>query len=402
MAGLYQTPMESIDPARLAKGDLSVMKHRFFALLFSILSLSSNCSLFDRPVWSPDGSGQTASFISVWKTDNTADGQLNADQIILPLTSTGTYDFSIDWGDGVSERVTSFAGRMHTYDSPGEYTLTMSGTINGFAFNSNAERNKIIEIKQWGCLSLGNEGSYFKGCENLKITAFDILDMSQTNNLAFAFYNCPALTTVPSMDLWDVSNVLKMNYMFGCSPSFNQDLNSWRISSARDMSYMFFQATSFNGNISSWNVSSVFNMSGMFFGARKFNGDIGSWDVSSVTRMALMFGNAISFNGNIGSWNVSNVIAMDNMFFNASNFDQNLGAWNILKASNMTDMFHMGALSTANYDALLNGWASRSVQPNIVFSGGNSKYSNNSASARAALSNAGGNNWTIFDGGPLP
>ena len=36
-------------------------------------------------------------FISVWKTDNT--GTSNDDQVKLPLVSTGTYDFYIDWGD---------------------------------------------------------------------------------------------------------------------------------------------------------------------------------------------------------------------------------------------------------------------------------------------------------------
>ena len=59
-------------------------------------------------------------------------------------------------------------------------------------------------------------------------------------------------------------------------------------------------------------------------------------------------------------------------------------------------------LSTVNYDALLIGWATISpnetpLRPNVVFSGGNSKYCNG-ASARNILDFA-PNNWTITDGG---
>ena len=40
----------------------------------------------------------------------------------------------------------------------------------------------------------------------------------------------------------------------------------------------------------------------------------------------------------------------------------------------MANMFYHVTLSTANYDALLIGWAAQAVEPNVQFSGGNSKY----------------------------
>ena len=64
-------------------------------------------------------------------------------------------------------------------------------------------------------------------------------------------------------------------------------------------------------------------------------------------------------------------------------------------------MFDFVVLSTANYDALLIGWATIStnetpLKPNVPFSGGNSKYCNG-ASARASIISTYG--WTITDAG---
>jgi hypothetical protein len=67
----------------------------------------------------------------------------------------------------------------------------------------------------------------------------------------------------------------------------------------------------------------------------------------------------------------------------------------------MRDMFLDIQLSTANYDALLIGWSTISpnevpLKPNVVFSGGNSKYCNG-ATARASIISTYG--WTITSGG---
>jgi hypothetical protein len=69
--------------------------------------------------------------------------------------------------------------------------------------------------------------------------------------------------------------------------------------------------------------------------------------------------------------------------------------------TNMTSMFTGAQLSTANYDDLLIGWSTISpnetpLKPNVVFSGGNSKYCNG-ASARSSIISTYG--WTITDGG---
>jgi hypothetical protein len=62
----------------------------------------------------------------------------------------------------------------------------------------------------------------------------------------------------------------------------------------------------------------------------------------------------------------------------------------------MTEMFTGATLSTANYDALLNGWSALTLQPNVAFNAGNSTYCNGEAAKTSIMNNF---NWTITDGG---
>jgi surface protein len=161
---------------------------------------------------------------------------------------------------------------------------------------------------------------------------------------------------------------------------------------------MFKEALAFNQNIGSWNVSKVSNMGQMFRGATAFNQPIGNWDVSKATDMSSMFRNASAFNQNIGSWNVAAVTTMASMFRSALAFNQNIGSWNIAAVTTMSSMFNGVTLTTANYDAILTGWAAQAVKPSVSFHGGSSKYSCSAAASRAVLTGA-PNNWIITDGG---
>ena len=62
----------------------------------------------------------------------------------------------------------------------------------------------------------------------------------------------------------------------------------------------------------------------------------------------------------------------------------------------MDEMFYGTTLSTDNYDALLNGWSTLTLQPNVTFSGGNSHYCHAETARQNIINNFG---WTITDGG---
>ena len=103
------------------------------------------------------------SFISSWDTAMTSPGYSASNQVHLPLVRDGTYNFSVQWGDESNDLITSWnqTATTHAYASAGNYTITMNGTMIGWCFNNGGDRLKLLDIKQWGSLQLGNSGGYF-------------------------------------------------------------------------------------------------------------------------------------------------------------------------------------------------------------------------------------------------
>ena len=344
------------------------------------------------------------SFVSVWKTI------VPSTSITLPLTSTGNYDFIVNWGDSTSSVVNTWNSPQasHTYSSIGTYVITITGTIDGWSFNASPSSRYIYSVVSWGQLKLGNDGANFFGCSNLDLsTVVDVIDLTGTNILQRVFASCQTLTTINNVDLWDTSSVITFKEAFLKDVNFNDDLGNWDMSNVQTTNSMFAGCLSFNNGgsslIDTWSTTNVLNMVSMFSNCPLFNQPIVSWDTSNVISMSNMFSAASSFNQNIGSWDVSSVSSMSNMFSNATVFEQDLSGWNISNVTNMIDMFANVSLSTANYNSLLLGWASLTVQPNVQFNGGNSFYSafpNPAASAHSTLT-SGPNNWIITDSGPI-
>jgi surface protein len=252
------------------------------------------------------------------------------------------------------------------------------------------------DIGGWDVSSVTNMSDMFYGAYsfNQDIGSWDV---SSVTDMGGMFIN--AFSFNQNIGNWNVSNVGNMSSMFYGASSFNQDIGNWNVINVTSMHSMFYGASSFNQDIGDWDVSNVTSMEDMFWNATSFNQDIGHWDVSSVTSMESMFSNASSFNQDIGNWDVSNVTTMFYMFGGATSFNQDLGDWDVSNVTDMRYLFRFLTLSTANYNSLLMGWASREVQSGVTLDGGNSKYSSGApADARAVLAGE-PNNWTITDGG---
>ncbi len=363
-------------------------------------------------------------FISTWNPANTSTGSSANNQIRLPLESGGTYNFTVDWGDGTTDVITSWnqAEVTHTYTAPlaSSYTVTISGALDGWRFNNSGDRLKILTVGQWGNVRLGNNGGYFYGASYLTSDATDAPDLTGTTNLSDAFRDASNING--GLATWDTGDATTMLRMFWGAQSFNQDIGSWNTGNVTDMTFMFFAAsafnqeiggwdtskvstmdsmfrgaTAFNGDIGDWNTGLVTNMGGLFFGAQAFNQDISGWDTHSVTSMGWMFRGASAFNQDISPWDTSNVAAMDVMFFEAFAFDQDLGAWNIDKVTSMINMFSLSGLSSFNYGATLVGWSQQpSLESNVVLFRG-PQYPCAAASARQSL--IADHGWAITDDG---
>jgi surface protein len=224
-------------------------------------------------------------------------------------------------------------------------------------------------------------------------------DVSHVTNMYGMFYSVSSFN--PPIGAWNVSHVTDMSIMFSGASSFNQPIGAWNVSNVLTMYRMFEFASSINESIGAWNVSRVTDMRNMFYGALSFNQPIGAWNVSHVTDMSNMFTYASKYNQSVEAWDVSHVTNMRDMFHNASSFNQPIGAWNVSCVTDMRYMFTNVALSTINYDCLLQGWSMLNLQVGVNLDAGDSVYSSAAASARAfIISNFG---WTILDGGgPTP
>ena len=263
-----------------------------------------------------------------------------------------------------------------------------SGMFSGTSFNQN--------ISSWDVSSVTNMFNMFgNSLFNQNINSWDV---SNVTDMGFMFQATPFNQNINS---WNVSSVTNMSRMFLSATSFNQPINSWDVSSVTTMLAMFSGATAFNQNINIWDVSSVTSMGAMFSGATVFNQPLNSWNVSSVTNMATMFSGATSFNQAITSWDVSSVTNMSSMFNNATAFNQNIGSWNISNVTNFSN-FMSGKTdlnySSANLDAIYNGWSLLTVQPNLTINFGTIKYTLAGQAGKNILTGA-PQNWTITDGG---
>jgi surface protein len=301
------------------------------------------------------------------------------DEFTIPTFSSGIYDYNVDCdGDGTDD-ATHITGDYtcdySTLGGAGTYEVRIVDAVGdgtgfpGIYFNNGGDAEKVLSIDQWGTGQWVSLQSAFYGATNLAGQAWDAPDLSGVTNLS---------------------------RMFRGANAFNQDLSGWDTSTITTMAEMFYYATSFNQPIGGWETGNVTDMSAMFAFAVNFNQDISSWDVSSVTSMNGMFAYASTFNQPIGGWTTSSLTAANSMFISAAAFDQDLGSWDVTSLAWATDMLDGTALSTENYDALLNGWNAQSLQSYVTLDASNSTYCEAEAARANMISN---DNWTINDAG---
>ncbi|MEP2650556.1 MAG: BspA family leucine-rich repeat surface protein [Paraglaciecola sp.] len=261
----------------------------------------------------------------------------------------------------------------------------MSYLFSGTPFNH--------DISDWDVSSVTDMSHMFYGTPfNHDINGWDV---SSVADMSYMFFQAKYFNK-PLAD-WDVSSVVTMWSMFNSASAFNQDISSWDVSSVVRFWSTFRDANAFNQDISSWDVSSATNMESMFNGAEKFNQPLNDWDVSHVEFMGFMFAGATVFNQPLDLWQTSKVSNMEVMFYHANAFDQNLGGWDVSAVLNMASMLDESGLSTAKYDALLQGWSTLELQRDVYFSAIGIQYSSSVQTARDLLKSE--FNWTVQDSG---
>ena len=310
-------------------------------------------------------------FVFTIDTENTSSGSSLNTQFMMPLVSGGSYNATVNWGDGSSDTITSYnqAEVTHTYSSAGQYEVSIEGTLQGWQFNNAGDKLKMLDVKQWGVLDLSTSAAFY-GCTNLDASATDAPTVSSTS-FSQMFQECRNFDG--SIGNWDVSLINQFNNCFVNCFTFNQPLDSWDVSSGTLFYYMFYNCKNYDQNLNSWNTSNAERMDFMFYFCEQFNGDIYSWDTSTVENMSYML-------------------------FNCDLFDQSLAAWEIDSVTNFSNfMQNATGLSTSNYDATLIAWALQTVNSGLSINFGGSQFTESAYASRFSLIEDDG--WTIVDGG---
>ena len=299
---------------------------------------------------------ETPLFISKW--DTTLVGGFGKgdpagspdDTVVLPLTSDGSYDFYVDWGDGNRDNITGYnqSEITHQYSNTGIYEIRIRGGITGWQFNNAGDDDKILEISNWGPIRFtsGNTNIFY-GSQFLDITTSDSLVLG--NDATQMFNGCDIQNNF-YVNNWDTSACTIMASMFGSIDTFNQDVGGWDVSNVTSIAGIFGNCDAFNNggssSISGWNTTNITNMLGAFAGVTGFSQPIGTWDVSNVTTMQYMFREAgfgqAFFDQDLGNWDVSSVTSMNGMFENTTfnnGGSSSISGWNTSSVTDMQSMF---------------------------------------------------------------
>lgn len=312
----------------------------------------------------------SSGFISTWKTDNLSTGSSNDNQVKLPLTDQGTYNFTVFWGDGTKSDITAYnqAEVTHTYSEIGTYQISILGKCEGWRFDNSGDKLKILNISNWGKdFKVGDYGKYFYGCSEMNITAVDKLNTDSTTSFELFFRGCSKLDW--NINFTETSQVTSVYCMFFECSVFNSTINI-DLSNCTVFGYMLHMCVLFNQPI--------------------------NLDTSKATNLSFMFRSCHSFNQPI-SLDTSKATNMNGMFYDASNFNQDISQLDYESTTNVSRFLEdANSFSTANYDLLLISLANQDVNIGLTFDC-NSNYTLGGAaeSARDYLINT--KLWTISD-----
>jgi len=288
----------------------------------------------------------STSFIIEVKTDNTGTSNNNQFQF---TGAEGNYDVVAKQSGVIVDTFNDLSGEetITFSDGAGTYILEITpkevSPFNRIQFSRSGDKEKLMDIKQWGNIVWSSMEEAFSGCSNL---------------VADSYTDAP--------DLSSVTSIRRM-----------------------------FRQSDFNGKVSNWNVSNVQNFSEFLLFCENFNKPIGFWDTSSGTDFGGML-RETAYNQTLVNFVTGSATQLDFMF-NGTPFDQDISSWNVSNVINWNSFLAGAELSSTNYDLLLNAWSQQSVRNNQSVDFGNSTYTSAGETARNVLINTYG--WTISDGG---
>ena len=274
----------------------------------------------------------------------------------IEIKGTGIgYNYDVDWGDSSSDTAVTTAIKNHTYSVAGTYTVKITGAFPRpqFGTMSATNREKIVEMSNWGDIQYLRLQSAFTDCINMEYTATDAPDLSAAtantgNMMRDCFMNCESIT---SMDLSNWSN-LECVGNYGIYRFLNGSDN---------LEYI---------NMSGWNMPNVNIANSMLYDAGKLttNGCVFVLDnmtFGAITGITSFMQNAKIKTLSMDNWslNPSGTCSFSGFFFNASadvagSIALDLSSWtNTSCISIMTNFMRASTVTSSPFSSLnTTGW----------------------------------------------
>jgi len=181
-----------------------------------------------------------------------------------------------------------------------------------------------------------------------------------------------------------------------------------------------------DGTVNGWNFGDIFGStyitSVVHWGQLQLGADNGNYfgdcpnldlstvsdvlDLTGLSILTYMFGFCTSLTSinRIGEWDTSGIVYMSAMFQGCSRINFNIGTWDVAAVTDFTDFMDSATtlFSTANLDAIYNGWSASGVQYDLYISFGTAEYTTAGGQAgKNILTSIAFYNWTIIDGGGI-
>lgn len=311
---------------------------------------------------------------------------ISGDSFALPLTSVGTYNFSIDWGDGNSDIITAWddVAAAHTYSTTGQYTITVSGEITGWIFGTaSAEDTKLIEITSIGSLALVDTAqAAFYGATNLtsidnssplettgvttfrdmyrlctSLTQVPMMDATAGTDYQHMFHSCNVLTELPPFDFGAPSNIKEMFFnALALTSISNITIDTTNVG---NFAQLFFSCKALTTVPDAWcNTPNATAMNGMFRGC------------NALTTLPTPAGNILNTTGlNNLSQMFRDCWALDAI--PAINTTSNTTFWRFAQNCKVITSFpSLNTSTSTNFDNTWNGCTSLTTFPLLDMSNG--------------------------------
>ena len=266
----------------------------------------------------------------------------------LPLTGTGSYNFTVDWGDGSSDTITANTDPeiTHTYVAGGSYDIVINGLCTEFRFDGLGDRTQVTAINSFDApaLSMTTMTDMWQGCTNL--TSVTLNNTTGVTSMRYAFAGTAIATSNGAN--WVTSSVTDITHMFSSGTHTQPvDTSGWDTSGLTSIVTPWFGCFSMTGapDVSGWDTSNCTSINGVWLGCQGMTGtpDVSGWDVSNCTLIGAVFSQCyvMTATPDVSSWDTSSATELSQIFGDcrALTTAPDVSGWNTTSTFRISETF---------------------------------------------------------------